>query len=300
MQSYRILLIVAAVALFGAGALITRAVLHRPPPPAVPAVPAAAVPGRQVLVAKTDLSAGQFLQEGDFSWYERPANTLRPELFLQGADNVASLVGSVLLHSIRAGEAIQRGDVVSPRERGFLAAVLPPDKRSITVAVDEVAGNAGLIFPGDHVDMLVTHSDPQAADPSRQVLSEIVLQDVRILAVDQVLRGPTEEVAKETKPGTIPTLPQQAQRKGAARTVTLEVSPRDAGVVAVAVNLGKVTLALRSLAASESGVSVGAGRQSVVWAGDVMSSLGEMRPQVGTAPMASADDGVVLLRGGGH
>lgn len=299
MQSYRVLLLVAALALFGAGALISRAVLHRPPSAPVQAKPAeASIPTRQVLVAKTNLNAGQFLEESDFSWLGRPDNTLRPELYLQGADSTVPLVGAVLLRPLQAGEAIQRGDVVSPRERGFLAAVLPPDKRSISVAVDEVAGNAGLIFPGDRVDMIVTHTEPRVEDPSRQVMGQIVLEDLRVLAVDQALRGPTDEAAKDGKSGVAMTQPQ---RRTAARTVTLEVSPRDAEIVAVAVNLGRVTLALRSLAQTAV-PSPSEGRppqERVVWAGDVMRSLSELKAAPSSdEPAAPAQAGVELLRGG--
>lgn len=306
MQSYRILLLVAAVALFGAGGLISRAVIHRPAPQSVPVSPVeTSIPMRQVLVAKANLKAGQFLEELDFAWDDRPANTLRPDLYLHGADSMTPLLGAVLLRPLHAGEAIQRGDVVSPRERGFLAAVLPPDKRSISVAVDEVAGNAGLIFPGDRVDMIVTHSEPKVEDPSRQVMGQIVLENLRVLAVDQALRGPTEDAVKDNKSAAAAV--QQQQRRAAARTVTLEVSPRDAGMVAVAVNLGRVTLALRSLAQEPAPVSSDGQptperpAQSVVWAGDVMRSLSELRtaPSSGT-PDAPATVGVELLRGGGH
>lgn len=306
MQSSRILLLVAALALFGAGALITRALFHSPPPK--PAATAAAPveappPQRQVLVARVDMSAGQFLEEGDFAWAGRPENTLRPEFYLQGADSVAPLIGAVLLRPLRAGEAITRTGVVSPRERGFLAAVLPPDMRSISVAVDEVAGNAGLIFPGDRVDMIVTHSDPKAIDPARQVMGQIVLENLRVLAVDQALRGPSEEAGTQTKasPAAGVTGAIAQSKRGAARTVTLEVSPRDAGKVAVAVNLGRVTLALRSLAQEQTEARPRmAANETVVWAGDVMQSLSALRPVTEPGEPLPVVEGVQLLRGGGH
>jgi pilus assembly protein CpaB len=310
MRAYHILLIVAGVALFGAGTLIAQAFLRAPPPVAAPPR-VAETPTKSILVAKSDLAAGQFLQDGDFDWNDRPANTLRPDLYLKGADSTAPLVGAVLMRPLRAGEAIQRGDVVSPRERGFLAAVLPPDKRSISVAVDEVTGNAGLIFPGDHVDVIVTHADTQAETPARQVLGETVLENLRVLAVDQALRGPTEErgpeAAKEAKGvGSTSGPPQQTsqasqqQRRATARTVTLEVTSREAEVVAVAVNLGKLTLALRSLAwtapTAPSAIPVG----EAVWAGDVMHALSEMgKAPVAAKEVAEAPTGVVLIRGGG-
>jgi pilus assembly protein CpaB len=310
MRAYHILLIVAGVALFGAGTLIAQAFLQAPPPVAPPPR-VVETPTRSILVAKADLAAGQFLQDGDFNWNDRPANMLRPDLYLQGADSTASLVGAVLLRPLHAGEAIQRGDVVSPRERGFLAAVLPPDKRSISVAVDEVTGNAGLIFPGDHVDVIVTHADTQAETPARQVLGQTVLENLRVLAVDQALRGPTEErvpeAAKEAKGvGSTSGPPQQTpqanqqQRRATARTVTLEVTSREAEVVAVAVNLGKLTLALRSLAWSAPTTPPTMPAGTAVWAGDVMHALSEMgKTPAAAKEVAEAPTGVVLIRGGG-
>lgn len=296
MQSFRVLLVVAALALFGAGVLLTRALVT--PAPVVPAAPAVeAVPTRQVLVAARDLGAGQFLDTADFTWADRPENTLRPDLYLNGSDSVAPLDGAVLLKPLKAGEAVVRGGVVSPRERGFLAAVLPPDKRSISVAVDEVAGNAGLIFPGDHVDLLLTKSDPKAEDPAHQVMGQIVLEDVRVVAVDQAMRGPSEEAAREGKDGKAPVTAQgmvATARQQAARTVTLEVTPRQAELVGVAVTLGKVTLVLRSMALADRPDPADAGARPVMWAGDVLRPLAGMR-----APKAEAAPAEVeLLRGG--
>jgi pilus assembly protein CpaB len=313
MRAYHILLTVAGVALFGAGTLIAQAFLRTPVPVAAPPR-VAEMPMRAILVAKADLAAGQFLQDADVTWNDRPANTLRPDLYLKGADSTVSLVGAVLLRPLHAGEAIQRGDVVSPRERGFLAAVLPPDKRSISIAVDEVTGDAGLIFPGDHVDVIVTHADAQAETPARQVLGETVLENLRVLAVDQALRGPTEErsadaaAPKETKGvGSTPGPPQQTapanqpQRRATARTVTLEVTAREAEMLAVAVNLGKLTLALRSLAWTEPSSPARPAAGTTIWAGDVMHALGEMgkAPPTATKEVAASPTGVVLIRGGG-
>jgi pilus assembly protein CpaB len=308
MQPYRVFMIVAAVALFGAGVLIAHAFLQAPPPAVAVAPPAdVVVPSSAVMVAKSDLHAGQFLGEGDIAWRDRPNNSLRPDLYVKGADSTTALIGAVLLRAVHTGEAIQRGDVVSPHERGFLAAVLTPGKRSISVAVDEVSGNAGLILPGDHVDVIVTHTAAQGENPGRQVVAQVVLEDLTVIAIDQTLRGPTEEIqaeaAKDEKRGARLDLNSQRPRT-TARTVTLEVAPHDAEVLAVAANLGKLTLVLRSLERLPATAVVSRLDSAPVWAGDVMRPLFELgqAPAVQEnapppPPPSSAE--VVVLRGGG-
>lgn len=310
-QYYRYLTILAAVALFGAGLLIAQAFHSEPPPPpALLPQQQVAIPTSQVLVAKADLKAGQFLQESDFSWRERPTNSLRPDLYVKGADSTATLQGAVVLHPVNQGEAIQRSDVISPRDRGFLAAVLAPDKRSITVAVDEVTGSAGLILPGDRVDILVTHTGAQADNPARQVVGQLVLEDVRVIAVDQTLRGPSEEIKADGGKDDKRATRQGGSRSDLARTVTLEVTPREAEIVAVATNLGKLSLILRSLSRVQTATAPS--DRQVVWAGDVMQALYEMGGAAPAAVMPVAAPapavldvppppsmGVVVLRGGG-
>jgi pilus assembly protein CpaB len=309
MRAHQILLIVAGVALLGAGGLIVQAFLRVPQ--LVRTLPhMAAVPMRAILVARTDLSGGTFLQESDFAWKDRPAAALRPDFYLEGEDSTAVLNGSVLLRPLHAGEAILRDDVVSPSQRGFLAALLPPGKRSVSVAVDEVTDDAGLIFPGDYVDVILTHTDAEATLASHQVLGETILQDLRVLAVDQTLHGPTEEgdpvpAGAATQPkgvgvvsGPVRPTAQANQQRGVARTVTLEVTSHEAAILAVAANLGKITLALRSLAGDTPAQPAAA--STVVWAGDVMRSLGEMdKVPEAKEDIAASSVGVILLRGGG-
>ena len=88
--------------------------------------------------------------------------------------------------SLGAGEAFIPGEFLSPGDRGFLAAVLRPGMRAITVGVDPVSGTAGLIWPGDRVDLVLTQTSDDKDQPiDRRVFSETVLSDVRVIAVDQ-------------------------------------------------------------------------------------------------------------------
>ena len=141
--------------------------------------------------------------------------------------------------SMVANEPVLPADVMRPGDHGFLAAVLAPGRLAVTVGVDAITGTAGLIWPGDHVDLILTQSMSGAnVPPGRQVAGETVLTDVRVIAIDQQLvQGAGSDSAKAQP----------------ARTVTLEVTPAQAEQVAVATRLGHLSLAVRSAAAWSGG-----------------------------------------------
>jgi pilus assembly protein CpaB len=129
-------------------------------------------------------------------------------------------------------------DVMRPGDHGFLAAVLTPGRRATSVGVDAVSGTAGLIWPGDHVDLILTQdvNDGRTNGQGTRVAAETVLRDVRVIAIDQQL----------VQGGG-------AGGEGAgSRTVTLEVTPEEVEKVAVASHLGRLTLAVRPVDAAPS------------------------------------------------
>ena len=133
--------------------------------------------------------------------------------------------------SLSIGDIVHSQDVMRPGDHGFLAAVLGPGMRAVSVGVDAITGAAGLIWPGDSVDLILTQviSDP-ALPIGRRIAAETVLTDVRVIAIDQQL---VQGVAPD---GT----------EGKARTVTMEVTPAQAERVSVASRIGKLSLAVRS------------------------------------------------------
>ncbi len=172
-----------------------------------------------------------------------------------------ALAGAMVRRSLDANEIILPPDVLRPGDHGFLAAVLKPGMRAITVGVDMVSGTAGLIWPGDRVDLILTQAtaDP-AVPPDRRVSAETVLADVRVIAIDQRL---VEGAAPGDRAGH------------AAHTVTLEVTAEEAERVAVATRLGRLSLSVRA-AEPGPGAPGGQGRAhkpAAVWAGDVAQSL---------------------------
>ncbi len=187
-------------------------------------------PAQSVLVAVANLPIGMFLKEEHLRWQAWPTDATDPNYMVKDTTDIAKLVGSVVRHSISAGEPIIAGKIVKPGDRGFLAAVLKPGMRAVTVGISETSGVSGLVFPGDRVDMLLTHALPgsEGESSSDRRAAETVLENVRVLAIGKRLSDRNEEALD-------------------GKTATIEVSPKQAEMVAVLVELGRVSLSLRSL-----------------------------------------------------
>jgi Flp pilus assembly protein CpaB len=212
------------------------------------------------------------LRDSDLAWKDIPHTQVPPGTLVKaeaGDGRDTDLKGDVLRHAVSAGMPLGASDVISPDAPGFLAAALKPGMRATSVAIDDVSGNAGLIQPGDYVDVLLTQ---QLGGSLREVESETVVSRVRILAVGSAFQRPKEDAAEP---------------KTRARTVTFEVTPHTAEVIAVATHLGSLSLALRSFATSDRNAPA-PGTETLsqsppVWAGDVSRALRVAPP--GRAPM---------------
>ncbi|NKB59907.1 MAG: Flp pilus assembly protein CpaB [Alphaproteobacteria bacterium] len=207
-----------------------------------------------VLVANKELPAGRFIKAKDLRWQAWPEKGLSETYYVKGKPApkrknaasgdkskdkskdakasgkglIADFVGAVVRAKITPGEPITDGRVVRPGDRGFLAAVLQPGTRAISVPINATTGISGFVFPGDKVDMLLTHSIQEEDETVRRA-TETVLSDIRVLAVDQR----TDDVEGKAV---------------VAKTATLEVTPKQAEVIAVASEIGRLSLSLRSLA----------------------------------------------------
>ena len=220
---------------------------------------AAAAPVRQVekikvLVAAKSLVSGGLLKPEEITMHEVDADKLPGGYLADDAQLRHSLVGGMVRRAMAAGEVMSGADVVRPADHGFLSAVLRPGYRAVTVAVDALSGAAGLVWPGDRVDLILTQQlDDQGLAPGRKIAAETVLRNVRVIAIDQQATPGAGATAADATP---------------ARTITLEVSSADGEEVQVATKLGKLSLAVRS---AESGPSDDRG--GTTWAGDVSSAL---------------------------
>ncbi|HWE74865.1 MAG TPA: Flp pilus assembly protein CpaB [Stellaceae bacterium] len=231
----RILLLTAAVALSLATAMIVRAWVNEARLSAV-ATGTADVPKQQVtkvLVATHGLPAGQFLQPNDLEWQEWPDNALNSSYIASGSRTIDDLVGSVVRAAISGGEPITDDRLIKKGDRGFLSAIMSPGTRAVTVQLQQNAGLGGLVLPGDHVDVVLTAVVP-AGGPNQPEhhASETVLEDIRVIAIDQKMSDMSNETVM-------------------ARSATLEVLPKQAEILALVTDMGKLSLTLRSIASGD-------------------------------------------------
>jgi pilus assembly protein CpaB len=227
----------------------------RPPPPD-PAVVAASTK-INVLVVTSPVRPGNLLKPEDLAAKEVTRQQAGDDAMLDTPDARRALVGAMVRGTLSVGDLVRSKDVMHPGDHGFLAAVLGPGMRAVSVSVDLVTGAAGLIWPGDRVDVILTQAMSDATLPvGRRVAAETILSDVRVLAIDQQL---VQGVA-----------PDGAARNG--RTVTIEVAPSQAERISVATRVGRLSLAVRSIdGAPRSGPAV---RPNTTWASDVSPALG--------------------------
>lgn len=258
----RVVLPLVALLLAGAATFVARGWLEREQRAGPVAEPAQPQIAKAVLVAAADLAVGSFVQADSLRWQDWPDVGLPDSYYVRGQADEQALVGAVVRQPLAVGEPLTPAAVVKPGERGFLAAVLEPGMRAISVPVDDASSSAGLIFPGDRVDLVLTHLvETHAGQGSPSRVSETVLADVRVIAMGRSLRSG----AGDGDPSGVP-----------ARTATLETTPKDAEKVVLASELGKLALSLRSLAAPADGANPQPGLVSSTWDHDVSPAL---RPQ---------------------
>lgn len=153
---------------------------------------------------------------------------------LSGAGPKAAFVGAVVREPFLAGEPIVDGKLVRAGESGYLAVVLSPGMRAMSVAVTVETGAGGFILPGDRVDVLVAAqvnaSNEADGAPRKAFASSTVLRNIKVLAIDQASQ------------------PERGATTAVGATATLEVGPREAEALALAKSLGDLTLTLRSYA----------------------------------------------------
>lgn len=198
----------------------------------------------EVLVAKMDLKPGTFLKPENLEWQPWPEDGVHMTHIVRtraedrgenDKDQILELQGAVVRVGLRAGEPVTKVRVVHPGERGFLAAVLEPGFRAVSLPVDATTGIAGFIFPGDWVDILMTMRlrDEREDAKQQRYFSQTVLQRVRVLAIDQ-------HVDKEDGSASV------------AKTATIEVTPKEAERVTISLEMGRLSLSLNSLSQAES------------------------------------------------
>jgi pilus assembly protein CpaB len=238
----------------GAGLLAAILALNLSAPEPAPVVQSEAgpvvIPTEQVLVATKDITLGKKIDASDVTWTDWPKSAVNDKLIVQqpGVDKVAELSGALARASFYAGEPISEAKLIHT-DQGIMAALLPKGMRAVATRISADTGAGGFILPNDRVDVIMTRQSNQNAGSAESgggnaFLTETILSNVRVLAIDQVI----EKKAESTNPdGT-----EDASVIGT--TATLELTPQQAQILSVAQQMSDhLTLALRSMADSTPG-----------------------------------------------
>jgi pilus assembly protein CpaB len=220
-------LVVLAIAL-SAGGVAAYLASGSDPKPAV-TEPVAQLPTVDVLVAKSDIGLGQPVGLDDVQWQTWPSATASNNFIRRSdrPDAAAQVAGSIARSPFIAGEPIREPKLVKTNGSGFMAAVLPGGMRAVSTEISPETGAGGFILPNDRVDVILSRREKGAA--GEVVTSEIILNNIRVLAIDQVPRE------------------KDGQNSVVGKTATLELKPSQAEVLARARQTGTLSLALRSL-----------------------------------------------------
>ncbi len=285
-----IVLIAVALVVAGATAFLARSLVSTPDVEQTTIVQQVASEV-QVLVSSKDIQTGHFLKQDDFEWQSWPGDNINENYTQkiseeQSEQQIESFLGSVAKAPIAAGEPILNGRVVKPGARGFMAAVLQPGYRAVSISINSRTGLSGFIFPGDSVDILLTHSVaeivPGQDEPSQIQATETVLEDIRVLAIDT-------QMTNETNTPSI------------GKIATFEVLPKQAEKIALMSRMGELSLALRSLAVEETDDTMrlrktfNGSNPNVTYADEVSRVVAE---QSGTGVSTSRKKTVKIVRAG--
>jgi pilus assembly protein CpaB len=241
---------------------------NTPAPPAPPPAPVTI----GYFVAAHPLPAGTLAREEDFTVRSVSPDSVPSGAIIDTPEVRIGLRGSLVRTFLDTGSLVTSQNVLRPRDRGFLASVLAPGTRAISIKVDAQSGVSGLIWPGDYVDVVLTHSGTPSVPafkpssdsdknlpqpPSPPGVSETVLRNVRIIAIDQeIMQGVPANNATAGKE---------------THTVSLQLAPEQVEKITVADHLGKLYLAARAVEQPE---TVGAGP---MFSGDVSSKTDPQR-----------------------
>jgi pilus assembly protein CpaB len=230
MNTARIVVLTIALGAGGVAAYLASGSDNRP----LPAEPTAQLQTVDVLVAKADIGLGQSVKPEDMQWQTWPAATASSTFIRRSErpDATTQVAGSIARAPFIAGEPIREQKLVRADGAGFMAAILPTGMRAVSTEISPETGAGGFILPNDRVDVILSKREKNVAIAGAPdvIVSEIILPNVRVLAIDQ---------APKEKDG---------QNAVVGKTVTLELKPEQAETLARSRQSGTLSLALRSIA----------------------------------------------------
>ena len=225
---------VAAVAA-GAAALLVRGMLGGATPQVEASVPAPSLPTVEVLVASKEIEPGRPLEVDAVRWDVWPVSSVADPFITktEQPDIGKAVEGYIVRAPIVTGQPITESFVVRADQAGFLAALIKPGMRAVSIVVAPETGAGGFILPNDRVDIIITRElAQQEGDNNKNIRSDTILRDVRVLAIDQTSQT---QVSKDS------------QLWAVGKTATLELTPAQAELVGYAARQGTLSVALRAL-----------------------------------------------------
>ncbi|MDX2287362.1 MAG: Flp pilus assembly protein CpaB [Hyphomicrobiaceae bacterium] len=223
-------LTVAAVAGLGAFVMMKGVVNQKPQTKTQQVV----VNATEVLVAAKDIGLGEMVSEHHFTWQKWPKDGVRPGLITsERGSAVHELSGSIARAPIIAGEPITPIKLIKAGQGGVLSAILPAGMRAISTRIEQKTAVGGLILPNDHVDVILIRR-VRGKSGGEDYVSDTLFRNVRVLAIGQQIEATAGKKA--------------ADQANSNTTATLELTPRQSELLALANSMGEITLALRSVA----------------------------------------------------
>ncbi len=195
-------------------ALQQQAAAVQPAAPTIETVP--------VVVATRKLQYGQPLTAKSLKVVQFSKDSAPPNAFASIEDLISEGEKRIVLRSIEPSEPILKSKITGFGERATISAQLTPGMRAFTLRIDSVSGVAGFLLPNDRVDIFLTRSNADG------LAANLLMQNVKVIAIDQFSD-------KESNQARI------------ARTATVEVSPKDAQALALAQQVGRLTMSLRQI-----------------------------------------------------
>lgn len=230
--------LIAAIAAF----FISSSMLQPPPAPKIQEVQ---VNSTEVLVAGSDIAVGQLVNETNLRWVAWPKDAVGRGYITKdggGAAKMRELSGSIARSSLMAGEPVNQQKLIKAGSGGVLAAILPAGMRAVSTKISQASAAGSLILPNDHVDVILIR-EMRGRNGGQDHVSDTLFRNVRVIAVGQQI---------ETKEG-------KKSADADAKTATLELTPRQAEMLALANKMGEITLTLRSVADMQADPSASGG-----------------------------------------
>lgn len=195
-----------------------------------------------VLTVTRDFAVGETIKAEDLTWSPWPKSNVVEGFYVETSvpASIETLTGAVVKTALYKGEPLLPQKIVMKGEQGLLSAMMDPEMRAVSVEISAESASGGFVLPNDRVDLILTYE--QKAQPERGIVERTkattIIKNVRVLAIDQNFA--------ETEEGEVARL---------GSTATLEVSPSEAELLAMAQRLGEVSLSLRPLDQFVSGTS---------------------------------------------